>query len=119
MNLSITRPLPLTLAAAGLLFSLPLHAQVPSAAEMNAQLARLGGSMQAAAEVCGGYSSEALAEHKRQQKDHLAQAGMDTVSFEKQFVAGAHELTTRFRDMPDAERQASCKEFEQHLSAMR
>ncbi|WP_312224601.1 hypothetical protein [Stutzerimonas nitrititolerans] len=117
MNLSIARPL--TFAAAGLLISLPLHAQVPSATEMNAQLARLGGSMQAAAEACGGYSSEALAEHKQQQKDHLAQAGMDSVSFEKQFIAGAHELSTRFRSMPDAERQASCEEFRQHLSAMR
>ena len=93
MNLSIARPL--TLAVAGLLVSLPLHAQVPSATEMNAQLARLGGSMQAAAEACGGYSGEALAEHKQQQKDHLAQAGMDSVSFEKQFIAGAHELSAR------------------------
>lgn len=117
MNLSIAGPL--ALAAVSLLISLPLQAQGPSATELNAQLARLGGTMQAVAEACGGYSSEALAEHKQQQKDHLAQAGMDTVSFEKQFIAGAHELTTRFRNMPDAERQASCEEFRQHLNVMR
>lgn len=117
MNLPATKPL--ALAAACLSLSLPLHAQGPSASEVNAQLARLGGSMQAAAEACGGYTSEALAEHKRQQKDHLAQAGMDTVSFEKQYLAGAHELTMRFRNMPEAERQASCDEFKQHLSKIK
>lgn len=117
MNLSIARSL--TFAAAGLLLSLPLHAQGPSAPEVNAQLARLGGSMQAAAEACGGYSGKALAEHKKQQKDHLTQAGMDTVSFEKEFMAGAHELAARFRDMSEAERQASCDKFKQHLGAIK
>jgi len=117
MNPSIPRPL--AFAAVGLLLSLPLHAQGPSASEVNAQLARMSGSMQAAAQACGGYSSEALAEHKRQQKDHLALAGMDAVSFEKQFVVGAHELSARFRDMPDAERQASCEEYKQHLGSIK
>src|SRR5690606_39559758 len=109
MNLSIARPL--ILAVAGLLVSLPLHAQVPSATEMNAQLARLGGSRQAAAEACGGYSGEALAEHKQQQKDHLAQAAMDSVSYEKQLIARAHEPHTRIPSMPYVEPPASCEEF--------
>lgn len=111
----------LTLASAVMLVSLPSLAQEPAnpmMANMNAQLAKLGGTMQVTAEVCGGYTDEQLVEHKQQQKDHLARNGMDAASFEEGFDTGVKQGKAKWDSIPASERQAKCDEFKQQMEEL-
>ncbi|MCQ4308603.1 hypothetical protein NA645_11485 [Pseudomonas stutzeri] len=111
----------LSLISAAMLISLPSMAQQPTnpmMANMNAQLAKLGGTMQVTAEVCGGYTDEQLVEHKQQQKDHLARNGMDAASFDKDFDAGVEQGKAKWDSIPASERQAKCDEFKQQMEEL-
>lgn len=108
----------LSLAATAMLVSLPSLAQENPLASMNAQLAKLGGSMQVVAEVCGGYTDTQLAEHRQQQKDHLASNGMDAASFDKSFDDGIKQSRAKWDSIPASERQAKCDEFEQQMEQL-
>ena len=110
----------LSLAGAAMLVSLPSLAQDPPnpLATMNAQLAKLGGTMQVTAEVCGGYTDEQLVEHKQQQKDHLARNGMDAANFDKGFDAGVEQGKAKWDSIPASERQAKCDEFKQQMEEL-
>lgn len=111
----------LSLVSAAMLISLPSLAQQPNnpmMANMNAQLAKLGGTMQVTAEVCGGYTDEQLVEHKQQQKDHLARNGMDAASFDKGFDAGVEQGKAKWDSIPASERQAKCDEFKQQMEQL-
>ncbi|MBA1279055.1 hypothetical protein [Stutzerimonas stutzeri] len=111
----------LSLISAAMLISLPSLAQQPTnptMANMNAQLAKLGGTMQVTAEVCGGYTDKQLVEHKQQQKDHLARNGMDAASFGRDFDAGVKQGKAKWGSIPASERQAKCDEFKQQMEEL-
>lgn len=108
----------LFLAGAAMLVSLPSLAQENPLASMNAQLAKLGGSMQVMAEVCGGYTDAQLVEHRQQQKKHLARNGMDAASFDKGFDDGVKQSRAKWDSIPAAERQGKCDEFKQQMEQL-
>ncbi len=108
----------LSLAGAAMLVSLSSLAQENPLATMNTQLAKLGGSMQVVAEVCGGYTDTQLAEHRQQQKDHLTRNGMDAASFDKGFDDGITQSRAKWDSIPASERQAKCDEFKQQMEQL-
>ena len=120
--MSLPRLQCLSLACAVMLVSLQTHAQEPTRqmmmSNMNAQLAKLGGTMHATAEICGDYSAEKLAELKEQQKSQLATIGMVADSFEEAFNSGYKEGEAKWAAIPAAERQGKCDEFKQQMEGM-
>ena len=106
-------------ASALLLSSLVAQAQSqpahPALTNMNAQLAKLGGTMHATARVCGDYTDDELAEQKRQQKTHMTGSGMDSDSFEQAFSEGFSEAEAKWKAVPASERQAKCDQIKQEM----
>ncbi|WP_120997409.1 hypothetical protein [Stutzerimonas urumqiensis] len=112
--------LALALAA---LTSLPGFAQSsdtpPNVRDMVAGFARLGGSMEAAAKVCGGYSLEQLAQSRQQQKAQLMKNGMSEAAFEQGFAAGLEEGQAHWDAMSASEREAACDELRQAAASVK
>lgn len=115
-----TTPLQCLVLAGALIFaSLAAQAQSqpahPALENMNAQLAKLGGTMHATARVCGDFTDEQLAEQKSQQKAHMTGSGMEPESFEQAFSEGFREAETKWEAVPASERQAKCEQIKQEM----
>lgn len=96
--------------------SLSVSAQQPDPmSPMNQQFAKLGGTMQAVAEVCGDYSAEQLAESKQQQKSQLAKNGMSEADFDKAFTTGLREAKEKWKTVPESERKGICEDMKQQI----
>lgn len=92
--------------------SQPAH---PALTNMNAQLAKLGGTMHATARVCGDYTDDELAQQKQQQKAHMTGSGMDADGFEEAFREGFSEAEAKWESVPASERQAKCDQIKQEM----
>lgn len=96
--------------------SLSVAAQQPDPiSPMNQQLAKLAGSMQAVAEVCGDYSVEQLDEIKQQQKKQLVQSGMSEADFDKAFSTSLSEVQAKWKTVSSSEQKEICDNMKQQL----
>ena len=96
--------------------SLSVAAQQPDPiSPMNQQLAKLAGSMQAIAEVCGDYSAEQLEEIKQQQKKQLVQSGMSEADFDEAFGASLSEVQAKWKTVSESEQKELCDNMKQQL----
>ncbi|QJD59100.1 hypothetical protein HG264_09340 [Pseudomonas sp. gcc21] len=82
------------------------------------QLAKFGGAMHLTASKCGGYSEDQLNELKSQQKQTLAQNGMDGDSFEQAYAAGMKEAEARWEGLSEAEQKKTCDEVRDQSNQM-
>lgn len=73
-------------------------------------LASLGGSMQAAAETCGGYSAAQLAQMKAEQRRIAVQKGISPAAFERAFKSGYAKGKTRIATASPAQKQSMCRD---------
>ncbi|WP_133491330.1 hypothetical protein [Alcanivorax sp. 24] len=98
----------------------PLHAQTsggaPNMAQMGNQVASFSGSMHAAAEVCGGYTKDQLAEMKAKQKQQMTQMGLTAEEFDTAFNAGKKKTDERWDAMSKTEQKSACEELRQQMS---
>ena len=96
--------------------SLSVAAQQPDPiSPMNQQLAKLAGSMQAVAEVCGDYSAEQLEEIKQQQKKQLVQSGMSEADFDEVFGTSLSEVQAKWKTVSASEQKEICDNMKQQL----
>lgn len=96
--------------------SLSVAAQQPDPiSPMNQQLAKLAGSMQAVAEVCGDYSAEQLDEIKQQQKKQLVQSGMSEADFDEAFGTSLSEVQAKWKTVSSSEQREICDNMKQQL----
>jgi len=96
--------------------SLSVAAQQPDPiSPMNQQLAKLAGSMQAVAEVCGDYSAEQLDEIKQQQKKQLVQSGMSEADFDEAFGTSLSEAQAKWKTVSKHEQKEICDNMKQQL----
>ena len=96
--------------------SVTVSAQQPDPmSPMNQQLAKLGGTMQAVAEVCGDYSTDQLAKSKKQQKSQLLVNGMSESDFDKAFTAGLSEAKEKWKTVPESQRKGICDDMKQQI----
>lgn len=96
--------------------SLSVAAQQPDPiSPMNQQLAKLAGSMQAVAEVCGDYSAEQLDEIKQQQKKQLVQSGMSEADFDEAFGTSLSEVQAKWKTVSKHEQREICDNMKQQL----
>jgi predicted secreted protein len=96
--------------------SLSVAAQQPDPiSPMNQQLAKLAGSMQAVAEVCGDYSAEQLDEIKQQQKKQLVQSGMSEADFDEAFGTSLSEVQAKWKTVSKHEQKEICDNMKQQL----
>ncbi len=97
-----------------------LHAQSPEAApnmaQMGHQLATFSGSMHSAAEVCGDYTKDQLADMKAKQKQQMSQMGLTAEEFDTAFDAGKKKTDERWDTMSKAEQESACEELQQQMS---
>ena len=95
------------------------HAQgAASTDNSETQLAKFGGAMHLTASKCGGYSEDQLNELKSQQKQTLAQNGMDGDSFEQAYAAGMKEAEARWEGLSEAEQKKTCDEVRDQSNQM-
>lgn len=73
-------------------------------------LASLGGSMQAVAEVCGGYSAKQLAQMKAEQRRIAVQKGISPAAFERAFKTGYAKGKARIAKANPAQKQRMCRD---------
>ncbi|AFT71579.1 Putative lipoprotein [Alloalcanivorax dieselolei B5] len=98
----------------------PLHAQTsggaPNMAQMGNQVATFSGSMHAAAEVCGGYTKDQLADMKAKQKQQMTKMGLTAQEFDTAFDTGKKKTDERWDTMSKAEQKSACEELRQQMS---
>lgn len=86
------------------------QAAAPAAGDPMAQMARMGGGMQALAEACGGYGPAELAEMKAAQRAMSAQSGVSGQAFDAGFDAGFAEGKAKLAAASPADRAQACAE---------
>ncbi|GAB3338999.1 hypothetical protein [Marilutibacter aestuarii] len=81
-------------------------------------MAKLGGSMQAAAEACGQGSKTELDAARRQQKEMFVRQGGSEAAFDAAFEQAYASARAKFEATTDSERQAACSELSQFPETM-
>lgn len=101
------------LKIASFIGSMLLGAAALAQAPANTNLAAIGGSMQAAAEACGGYSAAQLARMKEQQRQAATRSGISAAEFDRSFAAGYADGKARIEQATSTQRETMCREVRQ------
>lgn len=95
------------LAPLALAFAAPVVAN--PLAQQARQMAYMAGTMHAAAEVCGDYTSQQLDGMLREQKGAVAQMGLSEADFDAEFDKGRESGMAKLESASPEERAKSCE----------
>lgn len=80
---------------------------------MGPALAKFGGSMTAAARICGDLDDAKAQENRAQQKKAALEGGVNAAVFDKGFDEGQSQTEARFAALSPADKKKSCAELHQ------
>lgn len=88
-------------------------------AEQGNQMAFMGGKMQGAAQVCGGYSAAELDAMADEHRTIVVAMGVDAKAFDAHFERGVESGKASLRNASPDEREKTCDQLRQMAAAGR